>query len=549
MSKDCDSTEAGEEWPGKVEQEQAAAQLVQRIHQNVRLDGVVVTRTLYWCSDCKQEFNFSSVAEHMATIHGLQIVPPSAPPDEAEQGGAAPVVRQRTYRLALPGGGSELRTTYACPLCALESEEKADLVQHSLEVHGIPISLGEEHEAEEPEEAEELETTQEGGGDLEGNVATGGGDSGAPLVQVTRLRLPNGEFRLVCPICERHFEDGDVAGLLQHVAAEHGHAWSSGDGEVQGESDRLDWLHQARHDLWYPRRDELLRRLHVVSLGSFCGVKFSIQRLGLGQAHLPFDWIRTTSAGIVHFLRTDFQDFYSVATQRQVRSAGMKMYRSERHSFWHDDIARPEAREKLQRRIQRFSSLRDDRNDLLFLRSCATTDELAGVEELHATLVERFGAGVGDDGTKDHDGPRCRRVLLAVLVTGQEDFQGPIMHDGLPGVVLYGQPTYDDQTKPESDAFCWAVASSADLALEAAEDCDPAAGFSVASGRFPSVPSAVDLLRGASGVKPMVFCDTGLFTGFEDLRSFEDPGANHVDLAVASVDALSCCGCEPCASV
>lgn len=256
-----------------------------------------------------------------------------------------------------------------------------------------------------------------------------------------------------------------------------------------------------------------MSRLRVVSLGSFCGVKFSIQRLGLGEAHLPFDWVRTTAEGVRHFLQSRFSDFFSIVSRVDV--ANLQVYRSERHSFWHDDISQAASREKLSRRIERFCALQQDCKDLLFVRSCTSTDELLEVEALYEQLCVFFGSG------------KNRRVLLLVAVDGQEDFQGPVVHKELPGVLFYAQPLVEDAASPESRAYCQAISYATDAAL----DVSPATiagnldvGFGLASSQ------AMSTQRGEKLIDVLRYCDAGMYTGYGDLQSFEEPGKQHIDL-------------------
>eukprot|EP00418_Pyrodinium_bahamense_P048063 CAMPEP_0179171576 /NCGR_PEP_ID=MMETSP0796-20121207/84583_1 /TAXON_ID=73915 /ORGANISM="Pyrodinium bahamense, Strain pbaha01" /LENGTH=419 /DNA_ID=CAMNT_0020874655 /DNA_START=73 /DNA_END=1330 /DNA_ORIENTATION=+ len=241
--------------------------------------------------------------------------------------------------------------------------------------------------------------------------------------------LPSGEERLICPACIMQFHPSEKKELFDHMAREHGESCASPEDVSSRHSEDLDLLWQAPSVTWFPQRDEALRRLRIVSLGSFCGMKVSLQRLGLGEAHLPFDWIRSRSAGLQLFLRNDFAGFFSVASQCDVPGTNLKMFRSMVHSFWHDDIKDPEIRKKLQRRIDRFRALRDDPSDLLFVRSCASTDELREVEGLHDALQQRFGTS-------------SRRVLLAVVVDGQRDLEGPILHAQTPSIAFFPHPPW-----------------------------------------------------------------------------------------------------------
>lgn len=347
--------------------------------------------------------------------------------------------------------------------------------------------------------------------------------AGKDECRIRRVTLPNGETRIACPACEETFGEEDKALLLDHCAKVHGRVlWWPGISK-QADSEGMDVLGEAMRE--YPRVDEALQRLHVISLGSFCGVKLAIQRLGLGSAHLPFDWIRTTTAGLVHFVQSGFEDFFSVASQSEV--GNMKVFRSSRHSFWHDDVQSAEGREKLKRRIDRFLALQDDPKDLLFVRSCDSTDGLRDVEELYRQLCARFAPT---------DPLRRRRLLLLVVVDGQESVKGPILHEHLPGLMFYAQPlVFHSPNAPresQSETYLRAISFAVDAALEVRPG-DSDGGFGLAGSRHPTARSGAALL-GAGGdgdptpkLKP---CHAHLESGIEGLRSFEDAESPHINL-------------------
>lgn len=492
--------------------------LVQRTYKNPNGE---VLRSCYHCRACAEDFQGKEEAyNHMATAHegGTRVQESSkdaaqntrthensqaASPEEAVN---TRRVLVRTYNSKAPDGGMNSRTVYMCETCGSEFDEVEQLMAHWVE----PCSNNLPRPLPQPQPSDPVAKTR------------------GPKVQVVRIKLANGEFRFVCPTCEEQFEH--EAALLDHAASAHGGAWAAPGAAPGSEAERMDLLHQGCRDLWYPSRDEALRRLTVISLGSFCGVKFSIQRLGLGNAHHPFDWLRSSVAGVKHFLRNGFADFFSVASQVDVPGTTLRVYRSERHSFWHDDIARPEARAKLQRRVDRFLSLASEARDLLFVRSCATTQELNDVEDLYAALRERF---------VQPDGP-TRRVLLVVIADGQLNFEGPVRHAELPSVVMFGQPLDPRASDADGDAYCRAISTAVDAALALSEKCDPDCGFGLDD--TPWTPSAAALLT--QGVRcdavmaqgtgvPWAHCDAGLRSGYEGVSCYEEHGAPHHDWADA----------------
>lgn len=144
------------------------------------------------------------------------------------------------------------------------------------------------------------------------------------------VRIPNGEERVVCPLCIQQFQPDDSEGLYAHLAQEHGRLITSSrvnDVQFQGQSEHLDLLYANPSKHWFPRRDDVAERLHVVSLGCYCGIKTSLQHMGLGHAHLPFDWMRTTSAGVAHFVRNHFQGYFTCKLELDVPDSNLKMQR------------------------------------------------------------------------------------------------------------------------------------------------------------------------------------------------------------------------------
>jgi len=487
---------------------------------------VTSERTVYHCGGCDKEFETHAVADHMSTVHGCTIGPiPGA--DECQkppvQAPAHQIVR-KLYRHIEPDNSVATMATHVCPCCQLEFQHMRSLVAHMLEAHQVRIPFPDDAQA--PEQKRE---NVQNGVEISGNGQQQRDDDPS-TVKVVRLTWPGGVVRLECPLCQAQFPEDSQAAFLDHVSFQHGRCWGfEAGGPGHAASDNLDRLYQGSDQLWHPQRDVLLERFHVISLGHFCGVKFSIQNLGLGNAHLPFDWIRTTSAGLRHFLRNDFEGYFSVATRRDVRCSNLRMYRSKRHSFWHDDIAKAEVRAKLQRRMDRFLALRDDPKDIMFVRNVAFTDELSEVEDLYAALCEALG---GES--------QRRRVFLVVVVDGQECTQGPIRHSSLPGVLFYGQMSVNSlPAERQGQAYCRVISSALDLAL--ATD-GFALGDSTASS-LPEVACASDLLTDAPGLKaPFAFFSNGLFTGYDNLRSFSEQEAEHFDMCTTGLEELPVLG-------
>jgi len=177
--------------------------------------------------------------------------------------------------------------------------------------------------------------------------------------------------------------------------------------------------------------EEVRRQIQVISLGSYCGIKMSSRRLGLGEASLPFDWIRTRVEGVMHWLAHGFNTFFHVQHMYEMQHQGapLTVYRSNVHSFWHDNIKDEDVRDKLWRRVKRFEEMAvADSRTLLFVRVLAGTQELPHTEGLHDLLRQKFGAS-------------GRRVCLLCVIDDQP-LVGPILLQQTPDILIWMQPLF-----------------------------------------------------------------------------------------------------------
>jgi hypothetical protein len=202
---------------------------------------------------------------------------------------------------------------------------------------------------------------------------------------------------------------------------------------------------------------EVAKLVQVVSLGNSCGTKLSIRRLGLDEATLPFDWIRSSIDGLIQWLKHDFEGFLTVGKQHHLimDDCAMTVFRSRTHSFWHDDLHDSATLKKLHRRVERFRGLALDAayeqpRTLLFVRSLACSDELSKVETLLELLQDRFESAQ-------------RKVLLLVIIDGQP-FSGPVLHANREDVLFWLQPTFTGPLRsdcsmpaPHEEAVAFAV--------------------------------------------------------------------------------------------
>lgn len=255
---------------------------------------------------------------------------------------------------------------------------------------------------------------------------------------------------------------------------------------------------------------EVKERVQVVSLGSYCATKLTLRRLGLSEASLPFDWMRTRAAGLIHWLQNDFATFFSIVRRLEVAQVGgqhqkMVLFRSEIHSFWHDDILNDQDREKLWRRVNRFLSISDSdtHRTLLFVRSIVGTDELELTETLYSLLKERFGK-------------TGRKVVLLLLLDDQKGVYGPILHKQNDNILFWAQPHFEGTLSldgefpaPYEDAVSFAVARIFGDAKGFYPEGNPS------DAAYPSVNDSKEILQpsGPFGKAGFKHTDCGLWAG------------------------------------
>mmetsp|Transcript_37512 Transcript_37512/g.67883 ORF Transcript_37512/g.67883 Transcript_37512/m.67883 type:complete len:501 (+) Transcript_37512:39-1541(+) len=223
-----------------------------------------------------------------------------------------------------------------------------------------------------------------------------------------------------------------------------------------GQSDWMETIHFEGDEMVFsaPKEsdDAHSSDLAVVSLGCYCGVKLSFRKLGLAAATLPLDWTRTRIEKVLEFFRTDFERFLlDVHGPIPVPDTNLLCFRGTGHSFWHDDIRRPDVHEKLKRRIDRLLTLSETSPSMLFVRALATTDELAFADELYAELVRKFRRDA------------CQQVHLLVIVCNQKRDE-PLTSAASKGLLIYtltpnafANAAGDSEAAPFCKAVSWAL--------------------------------------------------------------------------------------------
>jgi len=256
--------------------------------------------------------------------------------------------------------------------------------------------------------------------------------------------------------------------------------------------------------------------IQVCSLGSSCGVKLTIQGLGLDEESLPFDWMRSSADGLMQWLQGGFHNYFQGPFTRfdiTFRNAPMTVYRSSTHSFWHDDIEDVQIREKLWRRANRFNGLATDAKSspgrsLLFVRTCCGTEEIVKMEALYEVLQHRFGC-------------KGRRVYLLVIIEDQ-GMVGPILHAKYPTLMFWVQPIKsgpifkNDAKGPYEDAVAFACRRMLQ---------DPMALMPAAGKRWPEIQCTEEILAQGGILRNRGLRDSeaGLWCGMVHIKHANGP--------------------------
>eukprot|EP00403_Amphidinium_massartii_P043884 CAMPEP_0178436566 /NCGR_PEP_ID=MMETSP0689_2-20121128/34506_1 /TAXON_ID=160604 /ORGANISM="Amphidinium massartii, Strain CS-259" /LENGTH=629 /DNA_ID=CAMNT_0020058667 /DNA_START=30 /DNA_END=1919 /DNA_ORIENTATION=+ len=178
--------------------------------------------------------------------------------------------------------------------------------------------------------------------------------------------------------------------------------------------------------------------IKAVSLGSSVLPRMAIDRLDCSAdaGKLPFDWISTRVEGLLQYLQSDFQDFFSFATSEPVKNSSAVMYRDYLHAFWHDNPTEVSVHEDFKRRIHKFFAIKAVQVPVLFVRAAATTKEVMKAEELLRVLTDIFGPN----------------ACLLQIVDGQTQVQGAGLVADQPRLLTYSLAT-DAHMKPGELAY------------------------------------------------------------------------------------------------
>jgi hypothetical protein len=195
--------------------------------------------------------------------------------------------------------------------------------------------------------------------------------------------------------------------------------------------------------------------IQLVSLGCACGPKLAFNEMGRGAATLPFDWITTTSGGILDFLRSGFQGFFDFEskTEKDVGGITITAFRAKQHSFWHDDPTLADTHEKYNRRFERMQAISAHSQPVLFVRLAATSEEIQSVDQLVNQLISQFG-------------PYARLLLIIDCQGANAIISGLCSVKGIPNLFIHYLSGGDGVNK-----FCEPIDAALDWAAEKPVRC------------------------------------------------------------------------------
>lgn len=138
---------------------------------------------------------------------------------------------------------------------------------------------------------------------------------------------------------------------------------------------------------------------HYISLGHCCFVAMDLEKMGLRDSSMPFDWTRTRWSAIERSFTTHFADYLDYESLFQKKNA-LNAYKNIDYGvgFFHDfdeytSLIQqlPAVQKKYNRRISRF--FKNITDSTLFIRYCWGLDELKYIsshyDEIEA-MIKRF---------------------------------------------------------------------------------------------------------------------------------------------------------------
>eukprot|EP00927_Polykrikos_kofoidii_P062014 TRINITY_DN56839_c0_g1_i1.p1 TRINITY_DN56839_c0_g1~~TRINITY_DN56839_c0_g1_i1.p1 ORF type:complete len:528 (-),score=41.97 TRINITY_DN56839_c0_g1_i1:40-1623(-) len=164
---------------------------------------------------------------------------------------------------------------------------------------------------------------------------------------------------------------------------------------------------------------------HFISLGCWCGVARSLKEVGLNGDSYPFDGIRIPVSGIMHCLKTDFEDFLTFTIPPE-EGAELKVYKHSRWggSFWYQNPDLPQIHDAIVGQIDQFLGFGSvpATASRIFVWAANSTREIEDSHRLLGTLKLAF--------------PKAERVRLVVLIDLQSA-KGPHIVDEIGEDIIF----------------------------------------------------------------------------------------------------------------
>mmetsp|Transcript_57005 Transcript_57005/g.135601 ORF Transcript_57005/g.135601 Transcript_57005/m.135601 type:complete len:375 (+) Transcript_57005:65-1189(+) len=188
---------------------------------------------------------------------------------------------------------------------------------------------------------------------------------------------------------------------------------------------KAQWLRRERLGLNSTRSYDFLCGVEFIGLGSWCGVRVALDNLGLAQRAYPFDWLRSSVAGVLQCLSTEFKDFLTYSGIKHEKDLTGFTGSQWGGSFWHHDLRSEKVCQAYGRRIARFLGDEEVLPDMprLFVRAVNTPAEVEAALQMHVLLQRLF--------------PHTQVYLLLVIDVQQVAGLARLVHESCSNVLVY----------------------------------------------------------------------------------------------------------------
>lgn len=107
-----------------------------------------------------------------------------------------------------------------------------------------------------------------------------------------------------------------------------------------------------------------------ISLGGWCKVKMQFKIFNIqNDKTMPFDFIKSSTKGLIKCIQTDFKCFLENPIYREPRLSETAIT-SQHFAWFYHDVSKREIQEKIQRQIQRFLEKLQSTQQTIFVRWC-----------------------------------------------------------------------------------------------------------------------------------------------------------------------------------